>query len=40
MVDLYATPESDVVQRTASERGDGSVEGAIDSKSTLLCLKR
>ena len=32
MVDIYATPASDVVQRTASERGGGNVEDAIDGR--------
>ena len=32
MVDIYATPASDVVPRIVSERGGGSVEDAIDGK--------
>ena len=32
MGDIYATPESDVVQRSTSERGGGNIEDAIDGK--------
>ena len=30
MVDIYATPESDVVQSGRSERGGGNIEDAIE----------
>ena len=39
MVDIYATPASDVVQRTASERGGGNVEDAIDGKIDVAMLQ-
>ena len=32
MGDIYATPESDVVLRSTSERGGGNIEDAIDGK--------
>ena len=32
MGDIYATPESDVVQRSTSKRGGGNIEDAIDGK--------
>ena len=32
MGDIYATPESDVVQRSASDRAGGNIEDAIDGK--------
>jgi hypothetical protein len=38
MVDIYATPASDVVQRAASERGGGNVEDAIDGKIDVAML--
>jgi hypothetical protein len=39
MVDIYATPASDVVQRTASIRGGGNVEDAIDGKIDVAMLQ-
>jgi hypothetical protein len=39
MVDIYATPASDVVQRTASVRGGGNVEDAIDGKIDVAMLE-
>jgi hypothetical protein len=39
MVDIYATPASDVVQRTVSERSGGSVEDAVDGKIDVAMLQ-
>lgn len=39
MVDIYATPASDVLQRSASEGGGGNVEDAIDGKIDVAMLE-